>query len=203
MSSKDKRIDAYIAKSASFAQPILSHIRTLVHRACPDVEETIKWGLPHFDYRGPFCSMASFKKHFAFTFWKGSLLDDPNNILDKNREESMGQFGKLISLADLPSDAVIEGFIKQAMRLNEEGIKLPQKPKLTEKKELEVPEWFLEALRKNKKANETFNNFSTSNKKEYVEWVMSAKQEETLNTRLKTAIEWLSEGKTRNWKYQR
>jgi uncharacterized protein YdeI (YjbR/CyaY-like superfamily) len=203
MSSNDKRIDAYIAKSASFAQPILLHLRELIHQACPDVEETIKWGFPHFDYKGPFCSMASFKNHCAFTFWKGSLLNDPDNILDKNREESMGQFGKLTSLADLPSDKIIKGFIRQAMRLNEEGIKLPQKQKPAEKKELDVPEWFLEALRTNKKAFETFNNFSYSNKKEYVEWVTGAQQEETRNKRLKTTIEWLSEGKTRNWKYQR
>ena len=123
----DSRIDAYIASSAPFAQPILNHLRNLVRKACPEVEETIKWGFPHFDHKGIMCSMAAFKQHSAFTFYKGDLLNDPHNALDKNRTESMGQMGKLTKISDLPSDEIMIDLIKQAMKLNEEGIKLPRK----------------------------------------------------------------------------
>lgn len=199
----EPKIDEYIANSAPFAQPILSQLRKLVHEACPNAEERIKWGFPHFDYKGPMCSMAGFKQHCAFTFWKGNLLTDPHNILDKKREESMGHLGKLKSLSDLPSDAILIGFIKEAARLNDEGVKLPAKPKIVDKKELEIPSWFIDALKSNKKALETFENFSYSHKKEYLEWVMEAKREETRDQRLKTTIEWLAEGKSRNFKYEK
>ena len=105
----------------------MNHLRQLVHLACPDTEEKIKWGFPHFDYKGPICSMAAFKQHCAFTFWKGDLLSDPHKVLDKDRRESMGQLGKLTSLTDLPPDDILIALIKESMKLNEDGIKLPRK----------------------------------------------------------------------------
>ncbi len=203
MGKKDKRIDIYIAKSADFAQPILHHIRRLVHSACPDVEETIKWGFPHFDYNGILCSMASFKNHCAFGFWKASLMSDMKKLLSRMGDTAMGNFGQLKSLNDLPPDKIIIQYIKEAMRLNEEGVKIPSRSKRTEKEPLKVPEYFKKALNKNKKAQKTFEGFNYSNKKEYVEWVVEAKTEETRNKRLAMSIEWMSEGKTRNWKYVR
>ena len=200
MGNKNKIIDTYIAKSAEFAKPILVHIRKLVHEACPKVEETIKWGFPHFDYKGEMmCSMAAFKQHCAFGFWKGSLI----NGLGKKGESAMGQVGQIKSIKDLPSDKKIMAFIKEAMRLNDEGIKVAAKEKSTEKKELIIPKYFLTVLNKNEKALKVFENFSYSHKKEYVEWIIEAKTEETKNKRMATAIEWMTEGKDRNWKYRR
>lgn len=202
MAKKEKLIDNYIAKSADFAKPILKHIRELVHTTCPDVEEKMKWSFPHFDYKGEMmCSMAAFKQHMAFGFWKAALMKDPVLIENARSEVAMGHLGRLTSLKGLPSDKKMIAWIKEAMKLNELGIKLPAKPKLTEKKELVVPEYFVKALSKNKKAAATFKKFAYSHKKEYLEWITGAKTEETRNSRMATALEWLAEGKSRNWKY--
>ena len=202
MGQKDPRVDAYIDRSQEFAKPILSHIRELVHKGCPEVEETIKWGFLHFDYQGIMCSMASFKNHCAFGFWKASLMKDPHKLMSEVGETAMGQFGKIVDLSDLPKDKILIEYVREAARLNGEGIKLPAKPK-KEKQELVIPSYFSAALKKNKGARETFENFSYSNKKDYVEWLTDARNEETRNKRLETAIEWLAEGKVRNWKYIR
>ena len=201
MEKKDKRIDAYIAKSADFAKPILKHLRQLVHKACPNIEETIKWGFPHFDCNGILCSMAAFKHHCAFGFWKASLMSDPNKILSKVGETAMGQLGKIKELDDLPSEKVLIEYIKEAVKLNSEGIRLVTKSKSGEKRELEIPDYFTKALNKNKEALKIFESFSYTNKKEYVEWVTEAKSEETKNKRLATSMEWIAEGKIKNWKY--
>lgn len=172
MGIKDKRVDSYIAKSADFAKPILSHLRELVHAACPDVEETMKWSFPHFDYKGMMCSMAAFKQHAVFGFWKSKLLNDPKNYLGEKFNQggaAMGNMGRIASLKDLPPDKAIIDFIRQAKKLNDDGVKLPPRPKSTEKKELIVPNYLMGALRKNKKALATFDGFSYSNKKEYIE----------------------------------
>lgn len=199
MGKKDKRIDAYISKSADFAKPILKHLRELVHKACPEVEETIKWSFACFDYKGILCSMAAFKQHCSFGFWKAALLNDPKKYL--TAENAMGHLGKITSLKDLPSDKILIDFIKQAVKLNDEGVKLPSKPKTNAKKELIVPDYFQKILSKNKKALQIFENFSYSHKKEYIEWITEAKTEETRIKRMNQAIEWMVEGKSRNWKY--
>ena len=205
MGKKDKRINAYVAKSAGFAKPILNHLRELVHKACPEVEETIKWSFASFDYKGPLVSMAAFKQHAIFGFWKAKLLTDPKGYLDgglSNGGGAMGNFGRITSLKDLPPDKVIIDFIKQAKKLNDDGVKLPPKPK-TVKKELTIPDYFTSALRKNKKALATFDAFSYSHKKEYIEWITEAKTEATREKRIKTMLEWISDGKPRNWKYMK
>src|SRR5579871_1877649 len=199
MGKKEARVDAYIAKSADFAKPVLNHIRELVHKACPDVEETIKWSFPNFDYKGIMCGMAAFKQHCSFGFWKTALMKDAKKMLD-NRKDAMGSIGKITSLKDLPSDKILIGYVKEAMKLNEDGVKV-EKPKTKEKKELVIPKYFTDALKKNKKASATFENFSYTNKKDYVDWITEAKTEETRNKRLVQAIEWMAEGKIRNWKY--
>jgi len=204
MGVKDKRLDAYIAKSAPFAQPILKHLRELVHKACPEAEETMKWSFPHFNYLGStLCSMAAFKQHMAFGFWKASLMKDPNKILQKGEREAMGHFGRITSLKDLPSDKIMIVYIKEAARLNKDGVKIVKKPKPTEKKELVAPKYLVAALSKNKAAKKHFDEFSYSKKKEYIEWLTEAKSDETRKKRLTTAVEWISEGKGRNWKYER
>jgi uncharacterized protein YdeI (YjbR/CyaY-like superfamily) len=201
MATKDKRIDAYIAKSADFAKPIMNHLRDLVHKTCPDVVETIKWGMPSFEYKGPFCGFAAFKQHCSFGFWKASLMKDPMLMENARSEEAMGHFGRMTTLKDLPSDKKIIGYLKKAMKLNEDNVKVVRKVK--PKKELTVPKYFIDALKKNKKALTTFETFSPSAQREYVEWVTEAKTEETRNSRLSQAVEWMAEGKPRNWKYMK
>jgi len=199
MSSKDPRIDAYIAESADFARPILTHLRQLVHAACPEVEETVKWSFPHFDYKGMLCSMAAFKQHCSFGFWKGELI--LNQSPGGARDEGMGHFGRITAISDLPADKILKGYIRKAVQLNETGVSKPKQLRPKAKKELTVPEDLLAALKKNRKALMTFENFSFSHKKEYVEWITEAKREETRQRRLATTLEWLAKGKPRNWKY--
>ncbi len=198
---KDKRVDAYIAASAGFAKPILSHLRGLVHQACPDVQETIKWGFPHFDYKGIMCSMASFNQHAAFSFWKASLMEDFDKVLHPRGETAMGHFGQIKSLPDLPSDKTMIQYIKEAARLNEAGVKVVRHRAPVVKKTLTVPADFKKALARNKKALTTFEGFSYSHKKEYLEWITEAKTDATRSRRIATTIGWLAEGKGRNWKY--
>lgn len=201
MPAIDRRVDEYISKSAEFAKPILIHLRQLVHKTCPDVREMIKWGFPHFDYKGPMCHMASFKKHCAFGFWKAALMKDKSLMENAKSETSMGHLGRITSLKDLPSDKNLIAFIKEAMRLNDAGVKVTSVKKPSVKKEIKIPEDFIASLKKNKKALVTFEKFSPSHKREYVEWVVEAKREETRKKRIEQAIKWMSEGKPRNWKY--
>ena len=203
--SKDKRIDAYIAKAQPFAKPILIHLRKLIHQGCPEVQETIKWGMPSFDYKGPLCGMAAFKQHAIFGFWKYKLIKDPKNYLGLRSNEggeAMGNMGRINSIKDLPSDKAMLDFVKQAKKLNDEGIKMPPRA-VKPKKPLATPSYFTSALKKNKKALTCFENFSPSQKREYVSWVTEAKSEETRNSRLQLSVAWMSEGKKRNWKYER
>jgi uncharacterized protein YdeI (YjbR/CyaY-like superfamily) len=202
MGERDKRIDAYIAKSGSFAQPILTHVRKLIHKACPEVQETIKWGMPSFDYKGPLFNIAAFKEHCSMGFWKASLMDDKHGYLQpiaNKGGEAMGNFGRITSLKDLPPDRIVLDYIKQAKRLNDEGIKVVRKP--SPRRQLEAPDYMLTAIEKNKRALATFENFSASHQRDYVEWITEAKTEATREKRLKQAIEWMAEGKPRNWKY--
>lgn len=202
LGKKEKIMDEYISKSAGFAQPILNHLRELVHTVCPDVEEKMKWSFPHFDYKNEMmCSMAAFKQHCVFGFWKASLMKYPILLETAKSEVAMGHLGKITSMKDLPADKKIKDWIKEAMQLNDQGIKLPSKPKATDKKEITVSDYFKRALGKNKKALQIFEAWAYSHKKEYVEWITEAKTEETRNKRIATAIEWITEGKSRNWKY--
>lgn len=201
--SIDKRVDAYIARSADFAKPILEHIRKIVHKACPDVQETMKWSFPHFDYKDEMlCSMASFKEHCSFGFWKASLMDDTDKIFSKAPQNGMGHLGKIQSVKDLPSAKILSSYIKQGMKLNDAGIKVKAK-KTEEKPALVVPGYFTKALNANKAAKEAFAKFSPSFKRDYVQWLEEAKTEATRLKRMETAVEWISEGKGRNWKYMK
>jgi len=201
MPKTDPRVDAYIDKAREFAKPVLNHIRELVHQACPDVEETMKWSFPHFDYKGQMmCSMASFKEHCAFGFWKQSLLEDAAFPSEKS---AMGSFGRITSLKDLPNGKTMKKLIHDAMKLNDEGKKVQRAPVSKDKKEVVVPDVLQKALSKSKAAAATFSNFPYSKKKDYVDWINDAKTDATRDKRLATTIEWLAEGKARNWKYEK
>ena len=199
MGTRDPRIDAYIEKSADFAKPILSRIREVVHAACPDAEETIKWGMPTFMHHGILCGMAAFKQHAAFNLWKA------DSIVGSDADRAaMGQFGRITKVSDLPSKKIMTGYIRQLMLRNESGVKTPTARKVgAPRKSIPTipPPDFKAALAANARARATFDGFSPSNKKEYIEWIMDAKRDETRQRRLRDAIAMLAEGKTRNWKY--
>jgi uncharacterized protein YdeI (YjbR/CyaY-like superfamily) len=200
--SASLQIDQYILKAQPFAQPILHHLRALIHHACPEVEEKIKWSMPHFDYKGsPLVHMAAFKQHCAFGFWKAALMKDKSLLENAKQETAMGHLGKISSLKDLPSDKKIIAYIKEAMKLNEAGIKVEKiiKPKA----DIPLPDDFNLLLKKNKKAMLVFQAFSPSCRREYLEWIVDAKAEATRIKRMTQAIEWISEGKKRNWKYEK
>lgn len=205
MNSTDPRIDAYIVKSASFAIPILEYLRALVHETCPEVKETMKWSFPHFEYHGSIlCSMASFKQHCAFGFWLESQLSDPDQLLAVNGERvGMGSIGKISRLEDLPSEEHLKGFILEAMQLIDSGVKMKKEEKPKELKELVIPAYVHEALAAHPVAQKVFEAFSRSNKKEYIDWFEEAKTEATREKRLDQALEWIGEGKPRNWKYMK
>lgn len=198
--STDKRVDAYITKAPEFAQPILNFIRETVHEAVPEAEETMKWSMPSFEYKGILCGMAAFKAHCALVLWKSKhILPD-----GQKSAGAMGAFGRLTSVKDLPSKKVLIGYFKKAKELNEAGIGSPVAVRAKkEKKDLVIPPYFLTALKKDKKAKATFDGFSDSKRRDYVEWVTEAKTEETRKKRLTTSMEWLAEGKSRMWKYEK
>jgi len=199
MGKHDSRVDAYIAKSADFARPILEYLRAVIHEGCPEVEEAIKWGMPSFLYHGRIlCGIAAFKQHCAFGFWGGRGLVGNED----KRDDAMGQFGRIASLNDLPSKKVLVGYLKQAMKLADERATAPPKPRKAPKPAPATPDDLAAALKKNKKAAVTYEAFSPSCKREYVEWISEAKREETRASRVAQAVTWMAEGKQRNWKYQ-
>lgn len=203
----EPRVDAYIAKAKPFAPPILNHIRELVHKACPDVEETIKWSRPFFEYKGAILgNMSAFKEHCSFGFWGveiAAVLREAKVL----QPGAMGSLGRITRVEDLPPKKEILGILKQAVEFIDSGnytspiaarnkvVKAPKAP-------METPAAFTKALKANKKAAAGFAALSPSCKKEYVEWIAEAKRDETRDKRIATAVEWISEGKRRNWKYE-
>jgi len=195
--TRDKRIDAYITKAAPFAQPILRHLREVVHAACPDVVETVKWSMPAFEYKGPFCGMGAFKQHAVFGFWKHDLVVGD----DGKAREAMGSFGCLKSLADLPPKKALVGYIRKAAKLNDEGVKAPRR-KTVPKKAVPMHPELKTALARSSKARATFDAFPPGCQREYLSWVAEAKGDDTRARRIAQAVEWMAAGKRRNWKYE-
>jgi len=193
----DQRIDAYIARHADFARPILEHLRRAVHAACPEAEETLKWSSPTFMYKGGMlASMAAFKAHATFGFWRGSLV-----VGDTGEQRSaMGQFGRLASVDDLPAPETLSGLIRKAMALTDAGVKPPRDKHV--KAPFDVPDDLRAAFDRDSRAADAFAGFSPSAQRDYVEWVTEAKQAVTRERRIAQAIGWLAEGKKRNWKYE-
>ncbi|MHB1193606.1 MAG: YdeI/OmpD-associated family protein [Longimicrobiales bacterium] len=201
MSERDPRIDAYIAKSAEFAQPILRRFRDVVHEACPEVQETMKWSFPHFEYKGILCSMAGFKAHCAFGFWSGAEV-----LESEAKDGAMGQLGRVTSLKDFPPKKVLAGYVKKAVALKDAGVTpawAKARAAKAKRKDVSVPEELAAALalRKNRKARDVFDAFPPSHRREYAEWIAEAKRPETRARRVAQAVEWIAEGKQRNWKY--
>ena len=193
----DPRIDAYIAAQADFARPILERVRAIVHEACPDVEETMKWSMPTFVYGGGIlCGMAAFKQHASFGYWKHALV-----VGEGAPRDGMGSYGKMTSVKDLPPKKTLLAHIKRAMQLNVDKVKAPAARKSAPKPPPHAPDDLLAALKKNAKARKTFEGFPPGQQREYIGWIEEAKREDTRAKRLAQAVEWMAEGKVRNWKY--
>ena len=199
MGTRSPQVDAYIAKAQPFARPILEHLRGVVHDACPAVVEEMKWSMPHFSHRGTMAGMAAFKGHCTFGFWKAKLIMEQDRV----SREAMGHFGCIRSVEDLPSKRTLAGYVKKAMKLNEEGVKVPRTTRPKTPKPAKVPADLAAALGRSRKAGTTFESLSPSHRREYIEWITEAKRPETRERRLSKTIEWLEEGKARNWKYEK
>ncbi len=198
MASSDPRIDTYIEQAAPFAQPVLQALRKAVHEACPEVQETMKWRMPFFTLEDRILAhMAAFKQHCAFGFWRG------REVTDRSKEDdAMGQFGRIASVADLPTRRELVRLIKQAAATPAPVVAEKTPARRPTKPPASVPEVLSAALRRNARARESFEKFSESQRREYVEWIAEAKRDETRARRVAQAVEWLAEGKTRNWKYE-
>jgi uncharacterized protein YdeI (YjbR/CyaY-like superfamily) len=197
MAATDPRIDAYIARQADFARPILEHLRRVIREAAPEAEETIKWGMPHFTVAGRILAgMAGFKAHATFGLWQAKEVLGETGV----KREAMGQFGRLSAISDLPDEEALKALIRQAADAAKAGP--PPRTKKPPKPEAPVPEELAAALAANAAAQATFDAFPPSCRREYAEWVAEAKRPETRAKRVAQAVEWMGQGKRRNWKYE-
>ncbi|HCM35100.1 YdeI/OmpD-associated family protein [Chryseobacterium sp.] len=202
MEKYSSKIDSYIEKSQDFAKPILHYIRETVHEYCPDAEEAMKWSFPHFIYKGKnLCAMASFKQHCTFGFWLEKEMKTMQEITHDIEKNSMFSLGKITKTEDLPSKPQLKKAILEAMELTDMGVTM--KKAAPSKTEMEIPDYFQAALNDNSKALGFFEKASPSFKKEYITWLTEAKTEATRNKRMEQALEWIEEGKGRNWKYEK
>ncbi|WP_431260403.1 YdeI/OmpD-associated family protein [Roseateles chitinivorans] len=199
MPTLDPRVDAYIERAAPFAQDLLRHWRATVHAHCPDVVETIKWGFPNFTYRDKILTgMAAFKAHCSIGFWHGEAAVGA----DHAKGGAMGDFGKLTAIKDLPSKAEQKAILKRAMQLIEDGVKARAARAAAPRPPPEIPEDLAAALRADDAALRHFSSFPPGQQREYIDWIVEAKKPETRARRLAQAVEWIAEGKRRNWKYE-
>jgi uncharacterized protein YdeI (YjbR/CyaY-like superfamily) len=198
--ARDPRVDTYIKHAAPFARPVLNHLRTVVHAACPEVEEAIKWGMPMFVHHGNLCFMAAFKQHAGFGFWRGSKVVEGS--VDQSGS-AMGQFGRLTEVGQLPSRRVLTAYVRKAALLNEAGGNASPKPPRKPKPAPRTPAELGAALARNARARATWKKFGPGHRRAYVEWISEAKRAETRTRRIATTVEWLADGKPHNWKYAR
>lgn len=201
----DPQVTEYIKNSENFAQPILTHLREQIHKNCPEVVESIKWGAPHFDYKNDFmCVLTSAKNHCSLTFIKSEFMSDPRFAGGKKVKPGQRFMSRLTSMSDLPSDLELAAFIKEAVELNDNGVKLVKTAKAAPGSQpVETPAYFLEALSKNPVARQVFESQSPSFRRNYIVWLESAKTDTTRQQRVSEALSWIAEGKGRFWKYEK
>jgi len=202
MGMRSPDVDAYIRNAQPFAQPILTRIRERFHRGCPGVQEKLKWSVPSFEYKGMLGGMAAFKHHATWGLWKASLLNDTRRVLETDASSPMAA-GKYTDVSQLPPEEDMVELIRQAVELNERGVKLPQRRRTADRPPPKTPADLAAALKRNARAAATFTNFSASHKRQYIEWITEARQERTRRRRVAQAIEWMAQGRPRNWKYMR
>jgi uncharacterized protein YdeI (YjbR/CyaY-like superfamily) len=198
-------VDTFVANAEAFAKPIIMHWRRLVHENCPEVVETIKWGIPHFDYKNDnMCVIASYKNHCSFTFLKAELMSDLRLLASKDLKPVQRFLGKVTKPGELPPDEEFIAMLKEAMLLNEKGVKIKREKAAADKPQiLEIPDYLLAALDADLKAKEIFESKSNSFRKEYIIWITDAKTDETRQKRIDEALGWIAEGKGRFWKHQK
>jgi uncharacterized protein YdeI (YjbR/CyaY-like superfamily) len=203
MTPYNPQFDDYIAESADFARPILEYLRKIIHETCPEVEEIMKWGNLHFDYKGDImCILTAYKKHCSFSLFKAELMSDPKLIESVKAGKKMGYMDKVTSLSDLPPKAVLVAYIKEAMILNETGVK-KIRPKSEKQIIIDVPDYFNEKLTAHPLAKEIFESKSASFRKDYLIWITGAKTEATRQTRMEQSLDWIAKGKGRFWQYEK
>lgn len=203
MTQYNKEVETYISKSADFAKPILEHLRKIIFETCSDVEENIKWGTPHYSYKGDhICMMAGFKNHCSFSLYKAEFMKDKQIAESVKAGKKYGYMDKLKSTTDLPPKKVLVAYLKEAMKINEQGIKF-EKPKSDRPKVLEIPDCFTKALKGNAKASKVFAEKSDSFRKNYLVWITGAKTEATRQERIEQSLEWIAAGKGRFWQYEK
>jgi hypothetical protein len=204
MATKDPRVDAYIAKLPDFSSEICKRLRAIVHEASPEIEEDIKWGHIAFMHKGIVCGLAAFKQHVVFHFWKSALLTGSHSRRATD-DTTLARLETIRGVDDLPPRATIAGFVRAAVKLNDGAVRSPR-PAMGGKKTkapLRTPPSLARALARNAKAKATYDGFSPSHKREYVEWITEAKTEETRDRRIEQALGWMAEGKPRNWRYMK
>lgn len=203
MAKLNPKVTEYIAKSADFAKPILNHLRELIHSTCPDADEDIKWGTPHYAYKGDhLCMMAGFKNHCSFSLYKAEMMKDKAIQDSIKAGKKFGYMDKVKSIDELPAKKVLLAYIKEAMVINESGVK-KARPKTDKPKLVELPDYFAKALKANVKANKVFNEKSNSFRKEYIVWITDAKTDETRQKRMEQSLEWIADEKGRFWQYEK
>ena len=199
----DPRVDHYITKAPEFAKPILRHLRELIHEACPDASEDIKWSRPAFLHGGKIlCGLVAFKAHCSFYIFQAEISSKLQHE-GKHIDDSAGSLGKITQIADLPPRKELLRYIRDAVKLLDASLSDPgpRKRAARPKPEASIPDDLAKALTSNKKAAQAFEEFSNSHRREYIEWITEAKRDETRQKRIATALEWLADGKPRNWKY--
>ncbi|GAB0155022.1 hypothetical protein CHRYSEOSP005_02820 [Chryseobacterium sp. Alg-005] len=202
MEKYSTKVDEYIENSPDFAKPVLHYLRETIHEVCPDAEEAIKWKFPTFMYKGKIlCSLTSFKQYCSMGFWLHGEMKMIKELETNAEKSSMFSLGKITKMEDLPSKLLLKKAILEAMELTDMGVTM--KKAAPSKTETEIPDYFQEALQQNKKALEVFENKSPSFRKEYIMWITDAKTEATRNKRMEQSLEWIAEGKGRNWKYEK
>lgn len=202
MEKYSTKVDEYIEKSLDFAKPILNHLRETIHEVCPDVEEAIKWKFPTFMYKGKIlCSITSFKQYCSLGFWLHQDMKTLKELETTAEKSSMFSLGRITRMEDLLPKPQLKKAIKEAMELTDMGVTM--KRAAPTKTETAIPDYFKEALQQNKQALEIFEKSSLSFRKEYINWITEAKTEATRNKRMEQALEWIEEGKGRNWKYEK
>ena len=201
MSQRYPSVDAYLRKAPAFAQPIIEHLREVVHAACPEVEECIKWNCPFFVYRGPVCAVAAFKAHCRIGFWKADVLRK-----GPAAAAALASLERVTQVSEFPSRAALTALVQGAVKLNEDGVLAEWQKAQQERRKNPVPvkppPALAAALKKNARARKTWDAFTPSHRRDYVVWIAAAKTDETRDRRVQQTVEWLAEGKTRHWKYQ-
>ncbi|MDR2234585.1 MAG: YdeI/OmpD-associated family protein [Chryseobacterium sp.] len=202
MEKYNAQVDEYIEKSPDFAKPVLNYLREIIHEACPEAEEAIKWKFPAFMYKGKIlCSITAFKHYCSLGFWLHQEMKTIKDLETTAEKSSMFSLGKITKMEELPSKSLLKKAVKEAMELTDMGVTM--KKAAPSKTETEIPDYFQSALKANQKAAQVFEKASPSFRKEYIKWIMEAKTEATRNKRMEQALEWIAEGKSRNWKYEK